>query len=93
MEISIRKFSFFFKFYVLNFKIGHLCLFFFCVRISLERRDNMLNQVVLVGRLVRQPELRESEKGKKLSFITLAVPRSFKNMKGEYDTDFSATRY
>lgn len=48
----------------------------------------MLNQVVLVGRLVRQPELRESEKGKKLSFITLAVPRSFKNMKGEYDTDF-----
>lgn len=48
----------------------------------------MLNQVVLVGRLVRKPELRESEKGKKLSFITLAVPRSFKNMNGEYDTDF-----
>ncbi len=48
----------------------------------------MLNQVVLVGRLVRTPELRESENGKKLSFITLAVPRSFKNMNGEYDTDF-----
>ena len=48
----------------------------------------MLNQVVLVGRLVRKPELRETEKGKKLSFITLAVPRSFKNMNGEYDTDF-----
>lgn len=48
----------------------------------------MLNQVVLVGRIVRKPELRESENGKKLSFITLAVPRSFKNMSGEYDTDF-----
>lgn len=48
----------------------------------------MLNQVVLVGRIVRKPELKESEKGKKMSFITLAVPRSFKNMNGEYDTDF-----
>ena len=48
----------------------------------------MLNQVVLVGRIVRKPELRESEKGKKLTFVTLAVPRSFKNMNGEYDTDF-----
>ena len=48
----------------------------------------MLNQVVLVGRLVRKPELRESENGKRMSYITLAVPRSFKNMNGEYDTDF-----
>ncbi|MDD6224486.1 MAG: single-stranded DNA-binding protein [bacterium] len=48
----------------------------------------MLNQVILVGRIVRAPELRESESGKKLSFITLAVPRSFKNMSGQYDTDF-----
>lgn len=48
----------------------------------------MLNQTILVGRLVRQPELRENENGKKMSFITLAVPRSFKNANGEYDTDF-----
>lgn len=48
----------------------------------------MLNQLVLVGRLVKKPELRESENSKKYSFITLAVPRSFKNMNGEYDTDF-----
>ncbi len=48
----------------------------------------MLNQLVLVGRLVRKPELREAENAKKYSFITLAVPRSFKNMNGEYDTDF-----
>lgn len=48
----------------------------------------MLNQVVLVGRLVRDPNIKTTEKGKKLSNITLAVPRSFKNMNGEYDTDF-----
>ncbi|MDD3048666.1 MAG: single-stranded DNA-binding protein [Bacilli bacterium] len=48
----------------------------------------MLNQIVIVGRLVRDPELRETEKGKKVTNITLAVPRSYKNLKGEYETDF-----
>ena len=47
----------------------------------------MLNQAVLVGRIVKDPELRDTEKGK-VTNITLAVPRSFKNMNGEYDTDF-----
>ena len=47
----------------------------------------MLNQAVLVGRIVQEPEIRETEKGK-VSNITLAVPRSFKNSNGEYDTDF-----
>ena len=48
----------------------------------------MLNQTVIVGRLVREPELRETETGKKITNITLAVPRSYKNVNGEYDTDF-----
>ena len=48
----------------------------------------MLNQIVLVGRLVREPELKKSEKNKEYMQITLAVPRSFKNVNGEYDTDF-----
>ena len=48
----------------------------------------MLNQVVLVGRLVSDPEITETENGRKKSVITLAVPRSYKNMNGEYDTDF-----
>ena len=47
----------------------------------------MLNQAVLVGRIVQEPELKDTEKGK-VSNITLAVPRSFKNSNGEYDTDF-----
>ena len=52
----------------------------------------MLNQVVLVGRLVKDPELKETENGKKTTRITLAVPRSYKNINGEYDTDFIACR-
>jgi len=48
----------------------------------------MLNQIVIVGRLVRDPDVRETENGKKVSDIKLAVPRSFKNAEGEYDTDF-----
>ena len=47
----------------------------------------MLNQVVLVGRIVREPQLLETEKNK-LSHITLAVPRSYKNINGEYETDY-----
>ena len=48
----------------------------------------MLNQVVLVGRLVRNPEIHKTENNKSVLKITLAVPRSFKNTNGEYDTDF-----
>ena len=48
----------------------------------------MLNQVVLVGRIVKDPELVETETEKKMSRITIAIPRSFKNMDGEYETDF-----
>lgn len=48
----------------------------------------MLNQIVIVGRLVKNPELRESESGKKFTNITVAVPRSYKNINGEYEADF-----
>ena len=48
----------------------------------------MLNQVILVGRLVKTPELFLTENGKKGTIVTLAVGRSFKNQNGEYDTDF-----
>ena len=48
----------------------------------------MLNQIVIVGRLVRDPELRQTENGKKVTNITLAVPRSYKNSNGQYETDF-----
>ena len=48
----------------------------------------MLNQTVIVGRIVKDLELHETENGNKVTQMTLAVPRSFKNMNGEYDTDY-----
>ena len=48
----------------------------------------MLNQVVMVGRLVAKPIVEENENGRKVSEITLAVTRSYKNAEGVYDTDF-----
>jgi len=48
----------------------------------------MLNQLVVIGRLVKEPELKKTDTGKNVTNITLAVPRSFKNSNGEYDTDF-----
>ncbi len=48
----------------------------------------MLNQIVLVGRLVKEVEVKKLESGKKVSNVVLAVPRPFKNEEGMYDTDF-----
>lgn len=48
----------------------------------------MLNQVVIVGRLVASPEVKETENGKKVTNVTIAVPRSYKNAEGVYETDF-----
>ena len=49
----------------------------------------MLNQVILVGRLVYDPELKKLEDGTSVTTITLAIQRSYKSAKsGEYDTDF-----
>lgn len=47
----------------------------------------MLNQIVLVGRLVRNLEVKDTN-GEQKAVITLAVPRSFKNKEGIYETDF-----
>jgi len=48
----------------------------------------MLNQIVLVGRLTRNIKVNKSENGSKVATLSLAIPRSFKNSDGNYDTDF-----
>lgn len=48
----------------------------------------MLNNTVIVGRIVKDLELHETENGNKVAQLTVAVPRSFKNMDGQYDTDY-----
>lgn len=48
----------------------------------------MLNQVVLVGRLTSDLEVKTTENGKQVSTICLAVSRSYRNEEGAYDSDF-----
>ncbi len=48
----------------------------------------MLNQIVLVGRLTKEPEVKNVDDMKSVSNVTLAIPRSYKNADGEYETDF-----
>ena len=47
----------------------------------------MLNQVVLVGRIAKEVEVLETDNGRKVSYITLACQRSYKNEEGVYETD------
>lgn len=48
----------------------------------------MLNKVILIGRLTRDPELRYTTNGNAVAGFNLAVDRPFKNQQGERDTDF-----
>lgn len=48
----------------------------------------MINQVTLIGRIVEKPILRVYEKDINVATLTLAVTRPFKNMEGNYETDF-----
>ena len=48
----------------------------------------MLNQIVIAGRLVGDPEIVVTENNKKRTMIVVAVPRCYKNIEGNYDTDF-----
>lgn len=48
----------------------------------------MLNQVVLVGRLTKELEVITTDKGKKYTYLMLAVQRPFKNVDGIFETDF-----
>lgn len=48
----------------------------------------MMNRVVLVGRLTKDPELRYTPNGVPVATFTLAVNRSFTNQQGEREADF-----
>lgn len=48
----------------------------------------MLNRIVLIGRLTKDPELRYTPNGVAVASFTLAVDRFRRNAQGENETDF-----
>ncbi|EGL82389.1 single-strand binding protein [Caldalkalibacillus thermarum TA2.A1] len=48
----------------------------------------MLNRIILIGRLTRDPELRYTPNGVAVTTFTLAVDRPFTNQQGEREADF-----
>jgi len=48
----------------------------------------MLNKIILMGRLTRDPELRRTQNGTAVTSFSLAVDRDFKSQSGEKETDF-----
>ncbi|WP_243354372.1 single-stranded DNA-binding protein [Bacillus litorisediminis] len=48
----------------------------------------MLNQVTLVGRLTRDPEVRRTPEGTAVTNVTIAINRHFRNQQGEIEADF-----
>ena len=48
----------------------------------------MLNKIILMGRLTRDPELRRTQSGTAVTSFSLAVDRDFKSQNGDKETDF-----
>lgn len=48
----------------------------------------MLNRVILIGRLTKDPELRYTQNGVAVTSFTLAVDRNYKSAQGDRETDF-----
>ena len=48
----------------------------------------MLNKIVVMGRLTRDPELRRTQNGTAVTSFSIACDRDFKSQGGEKETDF-----
>lgn len=48
----------------------------------------MLNRIVIMGRLTRDPNMRKTDSGIACASFSLAVERDYKNQYGEKETDF-----
>lgn len=48
----------------------------------------MLNRIIVMGRMTRDPELRRTNSGTAVASFTVAVDWGFKSLSGEKETDF-----
>lgn len=60
------------------------------VQSILERKKERIkmNEIILSGRLVKDPEVRYTQTQKVVTLFSLAVSREVKNEQGNYDADF-----
>lgn len=47
-----------------------------------------MNKISIVGRLIRDVEVKQSQGGKSVARFTVAAQRKYKNTEGKYDSDF-----
>ena len=47
-----------------------------------------MNKVILIGRLTKDVDVKQTSNGTSVANFTLAVNRDFKNAEGKYDADF-----
>lgn len=47
-----------------------------------------MNYFIGIGRLTKDPKIKELENGKKVGELSIAIKRSYKNSEGIYETDF-----
>jgi len=55
---------------------------------QLREKENIMNNVSLVGRLTKEPELKYTQNGVAVCNFTLAINRPFKNANGKNEADF-----
>ena len=48
----------------------------------------MINQVFIIGRTTKEPEIRRTQNGVSVAIFTIACDRNHKNAQGEKETDF-----
>ena len=48
----------------------------------------MYNYFMFIGRLVKKPEIVNFDDGRRVVNVSIAMNRPFKNIKGEFETDF-----
>lgn len=78
----------FIDFFIINIINIYYIINFICQASDLKGGKYMLNQVVLVGRITNDIEVKGKDGETKTANICIAVPRNYKNQNGEYETDF-----
>ena len=48
----------------------------------------MINEVILIGRITKDIEVRYTQSNRACASFTIAIPRGYKNANGEYESDF-----